>query len=45
VGEVDHDTQSMLDIWNNIAQNRSDESIRAGMAQVDKLLHNEANPS
>jgi len=45
VGEVDNDTQSMLDIWNNIAQNRSDESIRAGMAQVDKLLHKEANPS
>ncbi|MBL8890256.1 MAG: hypothetical protein JNL67_09765 [Planctomycetaceae bacterium] len=45
VEDVDAETQSILEIMNTAAQNRSDETIRDGLAQMEQLLHKEANPS
>jgi hypothetical protein len=45
VDDVDADTQSILDIMNTASQNRSDNTIRDGLTQVDQLLHKEASRS
>ena len=42
-GDVDADTQAILEIMSSVSNNRADNAVQTGLNQVDSILHKEAS--